>query len=201
MGDQASGVRELIQAARRGERDAQGALLARYRDLLVRLARRSLSRRLRPKIDASDVVQDVLVKAQQGLGAFRGATEAEVVGWLRQILARTLADADRRWRRTAARSLEHEHSLEEIESASAGRLVPAADGTSPSRGAERRETRAGVRSALAALKPDDREVILLRNVEGLEWSEIGRRMGRSAESVRCLWGRALRRLGERVEEQ
>ena len=94
-------LRDLIGGAKAGDRAAQDVLLARYRDYLVLLARMSLSRGVQAKLDASDVVQDALVRAHRGLGEFRGATEEELVAWLRQILSRTLANADRLYRRTA----------------------------------------------------------------------------------------------------
>ena len=49
-------------------------------------------------------------------------------------------------------------------------------------------------NALAQLESDDREVIVLRNIEQLEWSEVGARLGRSPEAARKRWTRALQRL-------
>lgn len=180
---------------------AQDALLGRYRDYLALLARMSFRRGLQSKLDASDIVQDVLVKAHRGFAGFRGRTEAETVGWLKQILARTLANTDRQYRHTERRCVERERSLDAIVMASSQALqrLPAASTTTPSRGAERREAGALVADVLAALKPDDREVIVLRSLEEREWSDVARRMGRNGEAVRALWGRAIQRLGAQLE--
>ena len=195
-------VRRLIDAARAGDRAAADRLLDRYRAYLVSLARMSMNRNLRQKLDASDVVQSALVKAQRGIPEFRGETEQEVVAWLRQILARSVADADRHYRKNAGRAIGREQSLDELfQRPSQADAVPVANGSTPSRGAERKETNAFVRGALAELKPDDRQVIELRSLEGLEWSEVGRRMERSSDAVRVQWGRAIRRLGVIVEER
>lgn len=196
-----SALRDLIGAARGGDEAARNALLGRYRNYLSLLARMSLSRQVRSKLDASDVVQDVLLKAHRSLGGFRGGTEEEFVAWLRQILARSLVDANRRFRGNAGRCVDRERSLDDLvcDSAQALQKFPAAGGSSPSRGAERREAGAMVADVLAELKADDREVIVLRSLEEREWSEVAHRMGRSAEAARALWGRAFQRLGTLVE--
>jgi len=54
--------------------------------------------------------------------------------------------------------------------------------------------------AMAELSDDDREVITLRNFEHLEWTQVGQRMGRSAEAARKLWGRAIQRLRPLLEK-
>jgi RNA polymerase sigma-70 factor (ECF subfamily) len=57
-----------------------------------------------------------------------------------------------------------------------------------------RETSALVADRLAELPPSYREVILLRNLEGLSFDEVAQRMGKTSPAVRQLWTRAIRRL-------
>ena len=76
-----------------------------FRNYLRLLARTGVDASLQGKADPSDVVQEVLLKAHQGFDQFRGQTEAELAGWLRQILANTLADLVRHYQATAARAL------------------------------------------------------------------------------------------------
>src|SRR5581483_5654923 len=66
--------------------------------------------------------------------------------------------------------------------------------SSPSAQAQRRELAALVADQVAQLPPSYREVIVLRNLEGLPFEEVARRMGRTAGAVRVLWLRALDRL-------
>jgi RNA polymerase sigma-70 factor (ECF subfamily) len=67
----------------------------RYRDYLHLLARLNLPRRLRSLLSASDLAHDTVLKAHSKRAQFRGQTEAQYRGWLRSILANTLADAAR----------------------------------------------------------------------------------------------------------
>ncbi len=199
VSDEAPRIAGLISAARAGDAAAQGALLARYRNYLGLLARMSMRRSLQAKFDASDVVQDALIRAQRGIGEFRGVGEGELLAWLRRILARTLSNANRAYR-GEGRDAGRERSLEEFVDASSQAIsrLPAARGTTPSRGAERREAAALVADVLARLKEDDREVITLRSLEEREWADVAASMGRSEEAVRALWCRAIQRLGSEL---
>ena len=67
----------------------------RYREYLHLLARLNLPRRLRGLLSASDLAHDTILKAHRKRDQFRGQTEAQYRGWLRSILANTLADAAR----------------------------------------------------------------------------------------------------------
>ena len=72
-----------------------GDELERFRSYLRLLARVQLGAGLRTKVDPSDLVQQTLVRAWQSLDQLRGQRDVEVAAWLRQILARTLANAVR----------------------------------------------------------------------------------------------------------
>jgi RNA polymerase sigma-70 factor, ECF subfamily len=154
--------------------------LERYREYLRLLARLQIDPRLKGKLDASDVVQQVLLKAYQALGQLRGRSEAEVAAWLRQILARTLANAVRDYSRDK-RDVGLERSLEAALDASSARLEAwlAADTPSPSEHAERNEQLVHLAEGLAALPELQREALLLRYCHGLTVRDIGARLGRS----------------------
>jgi RNA polymerase sigma-70 factor (ECF subfamily) len=83
---------QLLILARAGSGPALGQLFELYRSYLTLLARMQISRRLQGKVDAADLVQETFLKAHRHFPQFRGVTENELVCWLRQILAATLAN-------------------------------------------------------------------------------------------------------------
>lgn len=188
-------VGRLIRAAREGEPGALDRLLKLYRNYLRYLARSGAGKAFGAKADPSDVVQDTLLRAFQGFAGFRGETEAELLAWLRQILARQITNLARHYQGTAKRELGREHSIEDVlydSSVALGSMLRK-DATSPSEVAQRRERGVIIADALAQLPDDYAEVVRLRNLEQLDWQETATRMGRSA-GARQLWGRAVQRL-------
>ena len=187
---------QLLCLARMGQTEALGRLLELYRGYLTLLARWQIGRRLQGKVDADDLVQETFLQAHRHFGQFAGATEAEFVSWLRQILAARLADVLRRYLGTRRRDVRLERDLAgELEQSShvldRGLLAPH---SSPSGSAMRREQALRLADALDRLPDDYREVLLLRHLEELTFPEVARRMGRSVEAVKKLWARALARL-------
>ncbi len=77
----------LITEARNGSDRALGQLLELYRSYLMLLARVQVGQSLQSKVDPSDLVQETYLQAQRHFGGFRGASEAELMGWLRKIMA------------------------------------------------------------------------------------------------------------------
>jgi RNA polymerase sigma-70 factor (ECF subfamily) len=193
----------LIERARRDEAQARDRLLESFRNYLHLLARTSIDASLQGKADASDLVQETMLKAHQRFEQFRGRSEGELAAWLRQILARNLADLARRYHTATARQLSRERSLEQVvdRSSAAMESMIAAGGNSPSQSAERRELCVVLADALADLTADHRRVIEFRNLQELEWGEVAQRMDRSEGAVRMLWARALKELRPRIESR
>lgn len=182
-----------LVAARGGDAAAVGRLLDGYRGYLTLLARVQIGRRLQGKADPTDVVQDAFVDALRQFPAFQGATAEALAAWLRRILAGQLAHLVRRYCGTEARDVRLERSIEEELGSSSEWLTrgPAAAGSSPSESVARREDLARLGDALERLPADYRDVIVLRQVEGLPFGEVSRRLGRTEDSVQKLWVRAL----------
>jgi RNA polymerase sigma-70 factor (ECF subfamily) len=181
--------------------NAPGAAFDRFRAYLLLLARARLDPRLAAKFDASDVVQQTLLEAHRDAAQFRGRTSGEQAAWLRQILARNLANAGRdlgRLKRDAARERSLEAALNE--SASRLELWLAADQSSPSRQAARNEAVLRLADALATLPEPQREAVELHYWQGLKLAEVADRLGRSTAAVAGLLQRGLRALRERLAE-
>jgi RNA polymerase sigma-70 factor (ECF subfamily) len=198
MADTPPSLALLLQALRQGDATALGELLLRYQPWLRLLARPQLDSRFQGKFDASDIVQQTLLEACRALPQFRGTTEAELKAWLRQVLAHVLAHEIRRYRGTQQRDVDREVSLDQALAQSSQQLgdLLAAPESSPSQQAARHEQEVLLAEVLERLPPDYREVIILRNLEGLSHEEVAQRMGRQVGAVRMLWVRALARLRE-----
>jgi RNA polymerase sigma-70 factor (ECF subfamily) len=159
------------------------------------IARQLLDDRLRGKFDSSDIVQQTLLQAHQSIDQFRGSTEAERVAWLRQILARCLANALRDFARQK-RDITRERSLEEAVNESSIRLAEwlAAEQPSPSQRAEDHEDLLRLAEAMSRLPEGQREALVLQHWEGLSLAQIGERLGRSPVAVAGLIKRGLKQL-------
>src|SRR5438045_2970865 len=102
---------ELLLPARSGSAAARGQLLELYTHYLTLLARLQIGRRLQGKVDAADLVQETFLRAHRDFAQFRGNTEAELLGWLRGILAANLAQLVRRYFGTRARDVRLEAAV------------------------------------------------------------------------------------------
>jgi RNA polymerase sigma-70 factor (ECF subfamily) len=191
-----------LAAARAGDGAALGQLLGNYGRYLTLLARLQVGRRLQGKVDPADVVQDTFLEAHRNLGLFRGGSEAEFVGWLRQILAARLANLLRHYLGTKGRDVRLERGLAGGRDPSSWALGPclAAPHSTPSQQAARREQAVLLADALDQLPDDYRDVVLFRHLEGLPFADVAGRMGRSVDSVQKLWVRALARLRRTLGE-
>jgi RNA polymerase sigma-70 factor (ECF subfamily) len=171
----------------------RGGLLERYRNYLTLLARVQIGRRLQGKVDAADLVQETFLQAHRDFDQFRGTTEDELTAWLRQILAHQTAMCVRRYYATQRRDVRLERELA-VELDQSSRVLDEgllARSNSPSHEAARREQAVLLADALGELTEDYREVIVLRHMEGLSFPEVARQMGRTVDSVKKLWPRAM----------
>jgi RNA polymerase sigma-70 factor (ECF subfamily) len=192
---------QLIRLARLGSGPALGQLLEGYGNYLTLLARLEIGRRLQSKVDALDLVQETFLQAHRSFAQFQGSTEAELVGWLRQILASRLAKLLRHYFGSQRRDVRLERELADqldLSSRALDQAVPAPH-SSPSQQAARREQAVLLADTLKRLAEDYREVIILRQLEGLSFPEVARRMGRTVPSVKNLWIRALGQLRRALE--
>jgi RNA polymerase sigma-70 factor (ECF subfamily) len=175
--------------------------LERLRPYLRLLAGLQLDPRLQAKLDPSDVVQQTLLQAHQALDQFRGTSEAELAAWLRQILARTLANVTRDLGR-AKRDVARERSLEAALEQSSVRLETwlAAEQPSPSEQADRNEQLVRLAEALAGLPEAQRQALELHYFQGWTVAQISQQLGRSTTAVVGLLHRGLKQLRSRLQD-
>jgi RNA polymerase sigma-70 factor (ECF subfamily) len=199
MADLAPDVARWLPAARQGSVPARGKVFEACRGYLLMVAHQRLDPELQAKGGASDLVQQTFLAAELHFDQFRGTTEAELLGWLRQALLNNLAEFQRHYRQTAKARAALEVPLggDTSSADSVGRLPDS--GPSPSQEAMAREEADAVQRALERLPDEYRQVILLRHQEELPFEEIGRLMGRSANAAEKLWARAVRRMRQELE--
>lgn len=186
----------LLRLARAGDASSLGRLLEMYGSYLALLARMHIGKQLQSRVDPSDLVQETFAEASHRFGQFRGSTESELVGWLRQILASKILDTVRRNIGAERRDVRLEQQLANELSDTFCRLGKAliAPQSSPSEQAAKREHAVLLAMAMSELPEDYREVLVLRNLQGLTFPEVAQQMGRSLDSVKNLWTRALTKL-------
>lgn len=172
---------ELIHRSAGGDRAAFDALVVRHGGALLRFAARSCGSETR----AADAVQDGLLAAWRGAGTFRGDAAART--WLFQIVVHACRRAVRR----RAGEPEHHAPLDEAAGVPAG-------GPVEEQLAARQVTRAMER-ALGEMTPEAREVLLLRDVEGLSGAEAAAALELDLAAMKSRLHRARLELKTRVE--
>lgn len=190
------GRRELLERARRGDRQALDDLLGDFREYLVKAAQNQLKQQIQGKADGSDLAQEALLEAHQHFAGFRGTSEAEFVAWLRTILAGVVASHVRRYLGTQRRNarLERPLGIEKADQSSDMPLWLVANVNTPSEQAMDRESQKRLAAALQLLPEHYRQVITLRHIEGQPFAEVAARMGRTVQGTEKLLVRALARL-------
>lgn len=191
----------LLNRARAGDEAAAEELFGRCRNYVSLLARVQVESWLQAKVDASDLVQQTLLEAYRGLSNFRGESEGEWLSWLKQILTHNATDFVRQYKGTAKRQVQREVPIDVPGAGSSFfRRDPSDPGDSPSQLVMQHENAIELADAVSRLSEDHQEVILLRNVQRLSFSEVSERMSRSRPAVQMLWMRALRALKTRLQD-
>lgn len=175
---------ELIAAARAGDRRAIERLLERHHAAVYRFGRKMCGE----EEDAKDVLQETLFAAARSLPEFRGASSVST--WLYTI-ARSFCVKKRR------RSKFAPAAVESLDASDLPREV-ADPSRTPEEAAEGKQLRHALDQAIAALEPAYREVLVLRDVEGLPANEVAQVMGLTVEAVKSRLHRARLQLRDRV---
>jgi RNA polymerase sigma-70 factor (ECF subfamily) len=183
----------LLEQIRSGNREAFNDLFNRHRGQLKRAVQLRLDRRLRARIDPSDIVQEAQLEAYRRLDDYLTRQPMPFVLWLQKTAQERLYTHRRAHVQTARRSVRREEPFPEESSM----LIAAAflkRSSSPSRRVAAREYEQLVTEAVNELAPLDREIILMRNVEGFSQREIALMLELRYDATRQRYGRALVKL-------
>jgi RNA polymerase sigma-70 factor (ECF subfamily) len=190
-------TRQLLEQAGDGDRQALERLFRRYRAVLGRFLALRLDPRLRRRLDPSDLVQEVELEAYRRLEDFLRRRPMPFGLWLRKTAYERLLKA-RRHAGAGCRAVAREVPLPERSSLLLARGLLA--GSAPAERLDREEAARRVRRAVARLPELDRQVVVMRNFDGLGNAEIGLLLGLEPAAVSQRHGRALVRLRQLLLE-
>jgi RNA polymerase sigma-70 factor (ECF subfamily) len=191
---------QLLRDVRQGDQAAASRLLQRHRQALRHLVQMRLDRKIQPRVDASDIVQEVLLEANRRLRDYLDNPVMPFHLWLRHIARDRIIDAHRRHRVSAKRSVDREQAMvtqgrpdrSTVDLAALLRdnqLTPAAAATAT-------EMRRQFEAAIEQLCEQDREIVRLRHFEQLSNQQSAQALGLSMPAASMRYLRAVRRLRE-----
>ena len=196
MGEVREPTEHLLRRAGEGEPKARDLLLERYRERLRRSVALRLDDRVAARLDASDIVQEVLVTAARRLDEFIVQRPMPFLDWLKRMARDRIIDAHRTHIMAGRRSVVRE-SLEATDSAiSCGSELNPGFVSEPSYLSNQSDRLADLQEALTLLRPADRELVIWRHMENLPPSVIAARLGINENAAKVRIVRALIRLRE-----
>lgn len=193
-----SETQQLLASAGHGDPLAVNQLLDRHRDSLRQMVRLRLDRAIARRVDASDIVQDVLLEANQRLSDYLADPRLPFHLWLRHLAKDRIIDMHRQHRGAQRRSLDREQPLAAGEHGDRSAFDLARElvdhELTPAAANIRRELESRFLTAVEQLEEDDRDIILMRHFEQLGNTEAAAALGLSPAAAGMRHLRALRRL-------
>jgi RNA polymerase sigma-70 factor (ECF subfamily) len=184
--------RELVDAAKTGDRDAFRTLFERYQRRAYSLAYGVV----RNPDDALDIVQDAFIKAHRYLDKFEGTSSFYT--WLYRIVMNLAIDHIRKSRRAKAVDFSDLTVKEGDEAVGEEDLLPRILGGHPGRALMDKEIRRRIEEALGELSDNHRAVLVMREMEGLSYEEMAQVMGCSKGTIMSRLFHARRNMQKRL---
>ena len=182
---------ELVERARKGDESAFEVLVTDNEKRIYNLCRRLTGN---PE-DAAELTQEAFLNAWRGLGRFQG--ESSFSTWLYRLASNACIDFLRKEKRR--QNLSMTVSLDDDEEA---RQVEFPDERyTPERELERTEVRQAVAAGLERLTPEHRQVLVMREINGLSYAEIGAVLGLEEGTVKSRIARARNALRKVLTER
>jgi RNA polymerase sigma-70 factor (ECF subfamily) len=191
-------TQELLDQVRGGDSAAVERLLTAHREPVRRMIDLRLDPAIAARVDASDVVQDVLLEASRRLDDYLARPVMPFHLWLRHIAKDHIIDAHRRHRQAQRRGVDREQPM--VPAALAGKSSVELAGRlmdperTPASAAIQHELERRLHTALLELDEADREVILMRHFEQLSNQDVAASQGLTEAAASMRYLRAMRRL-------
>lgn len=191
--DDSEATRTLLESARNGDAAALNLLLARHRGPLRRMVELRMDPQLRRRVDPSDIIQEAKAEALRRLPEYLKRPALPFGLWLRQLTYEQLLMMRRRHVEAQRRAVHRELPLPRKSSFELAELL-LDGGPTPSEQLAAAELARRVRDALGRLPEGDREILLMRNFEGLSNQEAAQVLSIEPVAASKRYGRALLRL-------
>ena len=186
--------RELVDAARRGDRDAFRTLFERYQRRAYSLAYGVV----RNPDDALDIVQDAFIKAHRYLDKFEGTSSFYT--WLYRIVMNLSIDHIRKSRRSRVVDFSDTNVREDDARVGEDDLLPRILHGNPGRALMDKEIRGRIEAALSELSDNHRAVLVMRELEGLSYEEMAQVMGCSKGTIMSRLFHARKNMQKRLAD-
>ena len=182
---------EMILAIRKGQVVAYQGLVEKYQNRVYNL----IYGMVRNREDARDLTQDAFVKAYQKLDSFR--LEASFYTWLYRIAMNVSIDFIRKAKRRGTTEFDEGVAVKESD----GGISETHHQDSPSKELERKQLYSKIMTALQKLPEDQRQAVLLRELEGFSYKEISDIMGIPEGTVMSRLFYARKRLQQLLSDE
>ncbi len=201
---QSEQTQELINDAKAGNASAAGQLLDRHRNALRRMVELRLDRRIQQRIDASDIVQEVMIEANRRLQTYLEDPVMPFHLWLRQMARDRIIDAHRRHRASFKRSVDREQAMVAPAALDRSTIELAAQlcdpELTPAAAATMHELQRRFQAALETMEENDQEIVVMRHFEQLSNQDVARTLGLTEPAASMRYLRAIRKLRKLLSE-
>jgi RNA polymerase sigma-70 factor (ECF subfamily) len=188
----------LLDDARAGGPEAVDRLLGEFRAPLRRVIDLRLDPAIARRVDASDIVQDVLLEANQRLVEYLKKPDMPFHLWLRHLAQDRIIDTHRRHRLAQRRSVDREQPIARpgwADESSVSLVAQLIDTErTPTSEAIQHELVRKLEAAINQLSEDDREIVLMRHHEGLSNQDVAKSLNLTEAAASMRYLRSLRRL-------
>lgn len=196
---------QLLNEVRDGDPKAVNQLMERHREAIRRMIQMRLDNAVAGRVDASDVVQDVLFEASRRLDDYVRDPRMPFHLWLRQLAKDRIIDMHRRHRAARRRSVDREQRITSLgnddrSAMDLASLLKDAELT-PAAAMVHRELQERFLAAVNELNEDDQEIIIMRHFEHFGNSEVAEALNLSAAAAGMRYLRAIRKLREALDDQ
>ncbi|MBF0107543.1 MAG: sigma-70 family RNA polymerase sigma factor [Deltaproteobacteria bacterium] len=191
----------LVNKAKAGEGKALDLLLERYMGRVLKIVRMRLGAHLRQKTESMDIVQEVMIRALNGFETFEPKDEAAFLHWISKLVSNEIRDlADYHQAQKRDLNKEHKKAKDQDPSRSVISNLPAKSMYRPSFQVQLKQEVLELETALDQLSEDQRDVVVMRQYEGMSFKDIAEMLNTTEDAARMKFARAIDKLTDLMSD-